>query len=102
MEEQKIKSRKLRILFVARDKFPPFRVDVSTLFGEELVGRGHSIDWLLQSEKQCDEPYCTMWSGGEAWVGATNLGETRLNRFKKQHAAEKFTDDERVRNETTN
>ena len=76
-------SRKLRILFLAADKFPPFRVDVSVLFGKEIVGRGHTIDWLLQSDKPLDHSIETSWEGGRAIVGRTDTGATLWGRIKK-------------------
>jgi len=74
---------KVRLLFLAADKFPPFRVDVAVLFGRELVGRGYEIDWLLQSDAECQQPYKTEWQSGKVWVGATNNGISRWNRLKK-------------------
>src|SRR6202000_624421 len=47
---------KFRLLVLSSDPFPPTRVDVSVLFGEELAGRGHQIDWILQSEADLDRP----------------------------------------------
>ncbi len=67
---------------MAADKFPPFRVDVAVLFAKELVGRGHTIDWLLQSEKPLDQPIETTWEGGRAWVGKTDTGPSLWNRAK--------------------
>lgn len=78
-----VNSRQLSFLFIAEDKFPPFRVDVSVLFGQEMVSRGHTIDWLLQSLDLCEESYETVWSGGRAWVGSTNNGTTRRARLDK-------------------
>jgi glycosyltransferase involved in cell wall biosynthesis len=43
-----------RLLVMSSDPYPPTRVDVAVLFGEELAGRGHKIDWLLQSDAPCD------------------------------------------------
>ena len=74
---------KVKLLFLAADKFPPFRVDVAVLFAQELAGRGYDIDWLLQSEKDCPRPYETRWQSGKVWVGATNNGSSRWRRFKK-------------------
>ena len=48
-------SKRLKLLFVSDDKFPPFRVDVSVLFKEKMIGRGHSIDWIMQSEGAFDK-----------------------------------------------
>ena len=73
----------MRLLFLSADKFPPFRPDVTVLFGKELTGRGHAIDWLLQSEKPCDAAYWTEWQGGRAWVGKTDTGTTRWQRVRK-------------------
>lgn len=75
--------KRLRMLIVSSDTFPPTRVDVAVLFGAELAGRGHRIDWILQSEAACPRPYVTAWGGGEAWVGATDLGNSLLHRIRK-------------------
>jgi glycosyltransferase involved in cell wall biosynthesis len=72
-----------RLLVIAEDQFPPKRVDVAVLFGQELASRGHRIDWVLQSEPRCDKPYVTQWGGGTAWVGATNLGTSLWSRIHK-------------------
>ncbi len=73
----------LKFLFCSADKFPPFRVDVAVLFGDEMASRGHKIDWVLQSDQACSKSYQTTWSGGRVWVGRTDLGENRLSRLKK-------------------
>jgi glycosyltransferase involved in cell wall biosynthesis len=77
-------SRKLfRMLGVSSDNFPPRRVDVAVLFGEELAGRGHRIDWILQSEAACARSRPTPWHGGTVWVGATDLGTSLFSRVRK-------------------
>lgn len=75
--------RPFRMLFLSADLYPPFRVDVAALFGRELIGRGHEIVWVLQSEAPCDRPYTTTWNGAEVRVGATDLGEGRFDRLRK-------------------
>ncbi len=75
--------RRLRILVVSSDTFPPTRVDVAVLFGVELAARGHEIDWILQSEAACPRAYVTRWGSGRVWVGATDLGQSLLNRIRK-------------------
>jgi glycosyltransferase involved in cell wall biosynthesis len=72
-----------RMLGVSSDNYPPQRVDVAVLFGEELAGRGHRIDWLLQSEAACSRSYATQWHGGTVWVGATDLGTPLFCRIRK-------------------
>jgi len=72
-----------KLLILAEDKFPPFRVDVATLFGKKLAGLGYRIDWILQSEKDCATSYQTEWGGGRAWVAATDNGSGRIQRIRK-------------------
>ena len=74
---------KLRFLFVSSDKFPPFRVDVSILFGEKMVERGHIIDWLLQSDETLHNAYQTEWSGCNVLVGPTDNGTSIGSRLRK-------------------
>ena len=77
---------KFRLLVLSSDLFPPSRVDVSVLFGEELAGRGHQIDWILQSEADCARGYVTQWGGGTVWVAATNSRNSLLSRLAKHFA----------------
>jgi glycosyltransferase involved in cell wall biosynthesis len=79
-------ARKLRLLVISSDKYPPTRVDVSVLFGEEMAGRGHKIDWILQSEADCPRSYTTSWCGGQVWVAPSNHRSSLLARLAK-HAA---------------
>ena len=71
------------MLVVSSDTYPPFRVDVSVLFGRELAARGHRVDWLLQSEARCDKATKVAWGGGSVWVGATSLGTSLPSRIRK-------------------
>ncbi len=71
---------------ISSDSFPPTRVDVSVLFGEELAGRGHKIDWILQSEEHCTRSYVASWGGGRAWVASANQRASLLSRFHKHFA----------------
>ena len=86
----------LKFLFISSDKYIPFRVDVGVLFGRVLSGRGHNIDWILQSEDKCDQDYKTKWHGNEVWVGATNPGTGILARLHK-HYLDKKNDFKMVR-----
>jgi glycosyltransferase involved in cell wall biosynthesis len=76
-------DRCLRLLVISSDTYPPTRVDVAVLFGAELAGRGHHIDWILQSEAACPRAYKTQWGGGEVWVGATDLENSLFHRVRK-------------------
>ena len=76
-------DRRLRLLVVSSDTYPPTRVDVAVLFAAELAGRGHHIDWILQSEAACARAYEANWGGGRVWVGATDLKNSLLHRIRK-------------------
>lgn len=75
--------RRLRLLVVSSDPYPPTRVDTSVLFGVEMAGRGHQIDLILQSEAACPRSYVSAWQGGTAWIGATDLGASLPRRVRK-------------------
>lgn len=79
---QQRSARKLRILLLAADKFPPFRVDLTVLFGREITGRGHRIDWLLQSEKALHRSFETEYKSGKAFVGVTDTGPGLKSRIR--------------------
>lgn len=68
---------------ISSDEFPPRRVDVSVLFGEEIAGRGHRIDWILQSEAACSHAFTTPLYGGTGYIGPTDLGESLGARIRK-------------------
>ncbi|HEY3785412.1 MAG TPA: glycosyltransferase family 4 protein [Steroidobacteraceae bacterium] len=76
-------TRPFRLLVLASDTYPPQRVDVSILFGEELAGRGHRIDLILQSEAACDRGYIAPWGGGQVWVAPADRGDSLLRRLRK-------------------
>jgi glycosyltransferase involved in cell wall biosynthesis len=73
----------LWLLVVSSDTFPPARVDVAVLFGQELAARGHRIDWILQSEADCRRAHVVSWGGGHVWVGPTDLGPSLLHRVHR-------------------
>ena len=78
-----MKKNKLKLLFVAQDKYPPSRVDVSVLFHEKMISRGHKIDWLLQSEETIEKSSVVKWEKSNVYLGKTNNGESFGSRLKK-------------------
>jgi glycosyltransferase involved in cell wall biosynthesis len=74
---------RFRLLVLAADTYPPTRVDLSVLFGKQLSGRGHRIDWILQSEGQCHAAHIEAWGGGTVWVGPTDLGTSLFSRVRR-------------------
>jgi glycosyltransferase involved in cell wall biosynthesis len=90
-----VKEESMQVLVVSSDKYPPFRVDVTILFGRELSRRGLKVDWLLQSEKRSDRDHEVEWGGGRVWVGRTDLGTSRFSRLRKHWLG--FRNDLRVK-----
>ncbi len=76
-------NKKLKLLIISADKFPPFRVDVSVLFGEEMVKRGHKIDWILQSADECHKNYIAEWKNCKVYVGRTDNGSSIFSKLRK-------------------
>jgi glycosyltransferase involved in cell wall biosynthesis len=72
----------IRLLFWTREEFPTFRVDVDVLFGMEMIGRGHQVDFVMQAEKPDTPPGPHAWRGRTVFVGRTSTG-SMLARFTK-------------------
>jgi len=75
--------RPFRLLVISSDTYPPQRVDVTVLFGEELARRGHKIDWILQSEAERSRGYVTPWASGQIWVAPADKGQSLFRRVRK-------------------
>ncbi|PQP35620.1 hypothetical protein C6A37_01595 [Desulfobacteraceae bacterium SEEP-SAG9] len=73
----------LKILFMTSDKYPLFRPAARAIFSEELIGRGHKIDFILQAAKSCYNAYTIPLDEGLVYIGPTDDGESRLRRLKK-------------------
>jgi glycosyltransferase involved in cell wall biosynthesis len=76
-------KKNIKFLIVAADKYPPFRSDVAILFGQEMINRGHTIDWILQSEEPCSNNYITTWKNGRVFVGKKKYESSRITRLLK-------------------
>ena len=72
-----------KLLFMARDKFPPFRVDITVLFARELRKRGYEIDWIFQARKGASKSFTARWGGGTAYVGATRDADNIISKAIK-------------------
>jgi glycosyltransferase involved in cell wall biosynthesis len=59
----------LRMLYWTREEFMTFRVDVDVLFGRELLGRGHEIDFVMQAGSTAVNPGPHPWNGRTVFVG---------------------------------
>ena len=73
----------LRYLAFSSDKFPPFRVDTTELFGHHLTALDHRFDWVMQSDGDCDRSYIAKWNSNRVFVGKTDNGSGRLSRIRK-------------------
>ncbi|WP_374657473.1 glycosyltransferase [Inhella sp.] len=61
----------MRLLFLMRDLLPPFRPDVSVLFGRELLRLGVRSDLLGQAQQAGGK---LEWAAGEVWVHGRHAG----------------------------
>jgi len=73
----------MRMLFVANETFPTSRVDVEVLFGRELLGRGHQIDFVMQASEPGVLPQGS-WAGRQVWIGPTDNRDGFLHRLRRQ------------------
>ena len=71
----------VKMLFLSRDRFPPFRPDVEVLFAKELSARNYTIDWLLTSEKVNSKSYKTHWHRCTVWVGKNVSAKTLFHKL---------------------
>jgi glycosyltransferase involved in cell wall biosynthesis len=66
-----LSPRRLRILFLVRERHPTFRVDLVELFSAMLCGRlGHRIDWLMQSATRSGSRIIETRPGERVLLGA--------------------------------
>ena len=75
------------MLFFVREAFPTFRVDVDVLFGRELLGRGHQIDFVMQAEAAEAHSGPILWRGRTVYLGRTDHGKGKLRRLHKHWLA---------------
>jgi glycosyltransferase involved in cell wall biosynthesis len=73
---------KHRFLFVTADEFPTYRPDVEILFGKELLGRGHRIDWIASGPTGAAGIVETRWRGCRAWLAPVRAGTGLLDRLR--------------------
>jgi len=59
------------MLFWTREEYQTFRVDIDVLFGRELLGRGHAIDFVMQAGSTSVPPGPHPWCGRIVHVGPT-------------------------------
>lgn len=76
--------RQIRLLTFARETFPTHRIDVEVLFGRELAGRGHRVDFVMQADSETVPPGPTVWHGCTVWVGPC---DKRAGLFGRVHDA---------------
>ena len=79
-------TRPIRLLYWTREEFPTFRVDIDVLFGRELLGRGHAIDFVMQASSPSVVPGAHHWHGRTVFVGPTATG-CLFSRFAKHWLA---------------
>jgi glycosyltransferase involved in cell wall biosynthesis len=79
--------RRVRILFMPRESFPTDRVRINVLFAQELLGRGHKIDFAMQAARPDVPTGDQAWSGTSIWIGETDGGGGLSARLHKHWLA---------------
>jgi glycosyltransferase involved in cell wall biosynthesis len=74
---------KIRMLFFPAEAFPTNRVRLTLLFGRELLGRGHEIDFVMQAKDGTVSAGRHEWGGRSVWVGATDSRDGFAYRVRK-------------------
>lgn len=77
------KERKLKFLFVLEENYPPFRVDTTVLFADEITAKGHQITWLFETDDSAVGSGWKQWQGGQARVFFTGQGGARFQRVRR-------------------
>jgi len=78
-----VKPAVIRLLFLPREPFPTYRVDVDVLFGRQLLARGHAIDFVMQAANGEVPTGRQSWNGRTVWVGPTDAGKGFMSRLRK-------------------
>lgn len=68
------RAAQIRMLYWTREEFPALRVDIDVLFGVELLGRGHAIDFVMQAGSAQVLPGSYSWCGRTVFMGAPASG----------------------------
>ena len=77
----------IRMLCFVREPFPTFRPDVEVLFGQEMLGRGHEVDLVMQAGREEEPTGPQSWHGRTIFVGPTDSKNGYLHRFHKHWLA---------------
>ncbi len=73
-------NNKLKILYLTKDKYPPVRADVVSLFAEEFKKKQHQVWWVFRSESVLSGFRVTRWCGHPAFV-IPSMGSNIIGRF---------------------
>lgn len=78
-----IGHKRLRFLFAARENHPAYRVDITDLFSRGIAGRGHAIDWVMQSDVPAKFSLIRTGDNEQVFLGASvpgsGIGSKLLN-----------------------
>jgi glycosyltransferase involved in cell wall biosynthesis len=77
----------IRMLYFVREPYPTFRPDVEVLFGQEMLGRGHEVDLVMQAEREEERGGPKSWHGRTVFVGPTDSRNGYVHRFRKHWLA---------------
>jgi glycosyltransferase involved in cell wall biosynthesis len=75
----------LKYLFSLEELFPPFRVDTTELFANELYSRhNHQIRWIFLAEDEHVNSGEVEWAGGQGYVVQNIAGDSLFSKIFRQ------------------
>lgn len=64
------------MLYVTRETYPAYRIDLTDLFSQGIAGRGHRIDWVMQAADDSPAQLITPGPNERVFLGARRGGKT--------------------------
>lgn len=81
---QRRNTTRLRLLYLLRDAYPPFRPDVDTLFFEELASRGVSTTYSMQAADPSLPSGLHTWKEARVFVASGIAMTSAASRVRRQ------------------
>ena len=73
----------MRVLFFPREPYPTDRVRINVLFAQEMVARGHAVDFVMQAASEDVREGLADWNGRKLWLGPTDSRDGIKHRLRK-------------------
>ena len=84
-------SKVLNFLFLVADRFPTYRPDIQSLFGDQIAVKGHSVSLVTQSREPLKFSHATKWHCMDVTVTPNVEGISLFSKIKR-HLLSFFND----------